>query len=596
MDAYGDIHYDFLDYLQQRQLVTDAQFNKIKSLLVERELVDLIINYTALNYQALVSLIADFFKISFIYLPPLSISLIEPNAAINYYIREYLLCYYGGGILLIISSWSLTRITELLKLHPNYQVAMVDKDNFLAIIEHYFKAQYSARAISYLEEQLDTKATAKYIDFKVSVRIIALIVLVAAQFPALFYVAVNALYIVQNVFKIYLMTAGRYWYQEQAPTETALKQNAMPIYTVLIPMYKDHDKLNDILQAIDSLEYPKSKLDVKLVVEEDDQLTMQELDRQDLPFYIHVVKTPHSLPRTKPKALNYAINYCKGEYLVIYDAEDIPDRRQLLVALEAFNNSPLEYICLQAPLNFYNYHENYLSTFMSIEYNLWFEFMLRGLEANSLPMTLGGTSNHFRVAALHKLGLWDAFNVTEDADLGIRMYLYGYKAKIIHSLTLEEAPIEVLNWLAQRSRWIKGFMQTFLVYYFQDIKIKSNLTLAQRGTIWFLVGMPSYTFLLLPPLLCCTLFIDNDSLKILGVINLIFAIPTILLVGAALTCRRYFGGEMSIYKIFMVLILWPFYFALHSLAGYMALYEILTKPFRWNRTQHGTSKIHHNSK
>ncbi|MDN3030621.1 MAG: glycosyltransferase family 2 protein [Candidatus Tisiphia sp.] len=192
----------------------------------------------------------------------------------------------------------------------------------------------------------------------------------------------------------------------------------------------------------------------------------------ELPCYIHLIKVPFTLPRTKPKSLNYAMQYCKGKYVVIYDAEDRPDTDQLLKAVIAFDSLPKEYVCLQAKLNFYNENENLLTKLFSIEYCLWFKYLLKGLSIMNLPVTLGGTSNHFKVDALQKIGFWDAYNVTEDADLGIRLYSFGYKVHMIDSYTLEESPIDIINWINQRSRWIKGFIQTFLVFLAQKDKYK----------------------------------------------------------------------------------------------------------------------------
>ncbi|XVN43667.1 MAG: glycosyltransferase family 2 protein [Candidatus Rickettsia vulgarisii] len=182
---------------------------------------------------------------------------------------------------------------------------------------------------------------------------------------------------------------------------------------------------------INNINYPKHKLDVKIIVEADDHTMINENILDNLPFYIHLIKVPFSLPRTKPKALNYAIQYCKGKYAVIYDAEDKPDSDQLLKAVMAFAQLPEEYACLQAILNFYaNENENLLTKLFSIEYCLWFEYFLKGLSIMNLPIPFGGTSNHFRISVLQKVGFWDAYNVTEDADLGIRLATYNYKIHI----------------------------------------------------------------------------------------------------------------------------------------------------------------------
>ncbi|CAF1580414.1 unnamed protein product [Didymodactylos carnosus] len=193
---------------------------------------------------------------------------------------------------------------------------------------------------------------------------------------------------------------------------------------------------------------------------------------------MHLIKVPFSLPRTKPKALNYAMQYCKGKYVVIYDAEDRPAFDQLLKAVIEFDRLPEEYVCLQAKLTFYNENENLLTKLFNIEYCIWFEYLLTGLSLMSLPVLLGGTSNHFKLDILQKVGFWDAYNVTEDADLGIRLSSFNYKVWILDSYTYEESPIDIMSWINQRSRWIKGFLQTFLVFlpsYMHLIKVPFSL-------------------------------------------------------------------------------------------------------------------------
>ncbi|CAF1409727.1 unnamed protein product, partial [Didymodactylos carnosus] len=190
------------------------------------------------------------------------------------------------------------------------------------------------------------------------------------------------------------------------------------IYTILLPLYKEANKLKSLINYITNLDYPKNKLDVKIIVESDDLSMVHENILYTLPSYMHLIKVPFSLPRTKPKALNYAMQYCKGKYVVIYDAEDRPAFDQLLKAVIEFDRLPEEYVCLQAKLTFYNENENLLTKLFNIEYCIWFEYLLTGLSLMSLPVLLGGTSNHFKLDILQKVGFWDAYNVTEDADLG----------------------------------------------------------------------------------------------------------------------------------------------------------------------------------
>jgi cellulose synthase/poly-beta-1,6-N-acetylglucosamine synthase-like glycosyltransferase len=362
----------------------------------------------------------------------------------------------------------------------------------------------------------------------------------------------------------------------------------LPVYTILVPLYKETGKLRFIINNIESLDYPKHKLDVKIIVESDDYFTIKELLTLELPLYIQIIKVPFSLPRTKPKALNYSMQYVQGQYLVVYDAEDKPDPDQLLKALMVFQKVPPEYACLQAKLNFYNKDENLLTKLFSIEYHLWFEYILKGLDISALPVTLGGTSNHFKVDILRKIGYWDSYNVTEDADLGLRFYANGYKICIIDSYTLEEAPISLGNWINQRARWIKGFIQTFFVFLmYKDTK----LTLNQRVSMNIFIGLSTYSFFCLPFLLLTRVFNTNPIINYLWLINSFFALSYLYYVAfyiLYLSC-----GSLRNFKKLDILgfMLWPFYFILHSVASYIAVCEIIVKPFKWNKTKHGLSSL-----
>lgn len=242
---------------------------------------------------------------------------------------------------------------------------------------------------------------------------------------------------------------------------------------------------------------------------------IKQIILQDLPTNITLLKVPFSLPRTKPKALNYAMQYSRGKYTVIYDAEDRPDANQLLIAVEAFHSLEEEVVCLQSKLNFYNYNENLLTKLFSLEYSLWFEYILKGLSILNLPVPLGGTSNHFKTDILQKIGCWDAYNVTEDADLGIRLYSLGYKMHMIDSYILEECPISLDNWLNQRSRWIKGFFQTFLVFLAAKDKLQ-KFTIIQIVSIYIFIGLAFYNFCCLPFIIVTT--ITNNS-KVIAYTN-----------------------------------------------------------------------------
>ena len=194
-----------------------------------------------------------------------------------------------------------------------------------------------------------------------------------------------------------------------------------PMYTILCPLYREAEVVPQFVEAMSALDYPTEKLQILFLTEEDDNTTRQAIQRLHLPPHFTIVTVPPGEPRTKPRACNYGLLQATGNYVVIYDAEDIPDPLQLKKAVLAFANQGPETACVQAKLNFYNAEQNLLTRWFTAEYSLWFDLTLPGLQKLGVPLPLGGTSNHFRTHLLRSLGAWDAFNVTEDCDLGLRM-------------------------------------------------------------------------------------------------------------------------------------------------------------------------------
>jgi len=238
----------------------------------------------------------------------------------------------------------------------------------------------------------------------------------------------------------------------------------LPIYTILVPLLREANVLAPLMRALVRLDYPAAKLDIKLILEAVDGETIAAAQALDLPGSVEIVVVPGLFPRTKPKALNYVLPLTRGDYLVIYDAEDRPEPDQLRKAVAAFREGPLNLACVQARLNLYNAFDSWLTRQFAIEYGALFDGILPALDRLELPIPLGGTSNHFRVPALKWLMAWDPFNVTEDADLGTRLARKGYRCRVLASTTFEEAPTRFMSWLRQRTRWMKGYMQTWLVH------------------------------------------------------------------------------------------------------------------------------------
>jgi len=421
--------------------------------------------------------------------------------------------------------------------------------------------------------------------------------------PYVTLVAVMALfttiYTLTFVFKFVLTLVGssRKADMEISPEEiAALKNYELPVYTVLVPMYKEAAVLPLLAKALQGLDYPPSKLEVKLVLEEDDTETIDAAKALKLPGTFEIVRVPPSQPKTKPKACNYALQFSRGEFVTIYDAEDQPEPDQLKKAVLAFRHGDANLACVQGRLNYFNRDENWLTQMFTLEYSQWFDFLLPGLDWLRVPIPLGGTSNHFRLEALRKVGAWDPFNVTEDADLGVRLAQEGYSVGVINSTTYEEANGVLPSWINQRSRWIKGYMQTWLVHMRDPVHLWRSIGTKGFFAFQFFIGAPPFTVLLAPVLWgieILTWAFHSTSMEwlfpepfgTLALFNLVFGNLFLVYFGVIAALKRKY------YNLVPVGIMLPFYWVLHSIAAYKAFWQLVTNPHYWEKTTHGTSRI-----
>jgi cellulose synthase/poly-beta-1,6-N-acetylglucosamine synthase-like glycosyltransferase len=409
----------------------------------------------------------------------------------------------------------------------------------------------------------------------------------------IFYILLYICSIISSLLKVYLFYVS---FRKQKFIFTTFRDDySYPLYSILIPLYHEPTKVKSVIQAMERLDYPKDKLEVKILAEADDLLTLRALSAAQLPKYIQVIQVPPSLPRTKPKALNYGLQFTTGEYLVVYDAEDLPEKLQLKKACILFNQLPEEYVCLQARLNFYNRTENWLTRLFSLEYYIWFNFLLPGLDKLNLPIPLGGTSNHFKMDFLKQNHGWDPYNVTEDAELGIRLYGQGYKTKMLDSITFEESLIDVDAWIYQRARWIKGFICTYYVYRKHRKSNRGKFTFLPSLTINIFLGFSVVNFLMFPIFCISPLIIEYKGILLFlrNLSIIIYVSFCHLTVACAMISmqKRFFDFT---FKDIVVIIGWPFYFMLHSFASWRAVYELFSKPYEWNKTIHGKSKLEMN--
>lgn len=375
----------------------------------------------------------------------------------------------------------------------------------------------------------------------------------------------------------------------------ALSDDELPTYTVLVPLFRETSVLAQLMASLEQLDYPPEKLDIKIILEANDRAMREAVASIGLPSHFDVVVVPKGKPQTKPRALNYAMHFARGTLATIFDGEDIPQPNQLRLAAAEFAHLPDHVACLQAALELYNPAENWLTRQFAAEYAGLFHVILPALSAYHLPLPLGGTSNHFRVEALRAVGGWDPFNVTEDADLGIRLSRCGYATGTLESATFEEAPSHLKVWARQRRRWLKGFLQTWLVHNRNPMQLLRDL-----GPVGFVtaqvmtIGIFAST-LLHPLLLALTLWQLQPSqlpttaagflLSGLGVAVLFMGYAT-----AMITCRqglKHIGASGWTFTLLTI----PVYWLIMSFAAWMALWDFLVAPFHWHKTSHGLSRF-----
>ena len=423
-------------------------------------------------------------------------------------------------------------------------------------------------------------------------RAVALVVLVSV---------LTLLHMSASAYKLYLLWLG--WRRPEGATATAdgvyqrvtpstVADALLPVYTILVPLYKEAAVIRQLTDAIQCLDWPKEKLDVRLLLEEDDTETIAAARAAQLPPYFTFVFVPNIPPRGKPKACNYGLAHARGEYVVIFDAEDRPEPDQLKKVYATFAANGPSLGCVQCQLNFYNADQNWLTRWFTIEYTLWFDLLLPGMQRAQAAIPLGGTSNHFRRDLLERLRAWDPYNVTEDADLGVRLAKFGYRTAVIDSTTYEEANPALGNWIRQRSRWIKGYMQTWLVHMRHPVQLWRDLGPRGFASVQFMLG-GTCLILLLNPIywgLTAVWFASRWA----G-IQALFPGPIFYLGGLAL----YLGNFVFIYcsmaavlarrsyGLLRYTLLSPLYWLLMSIAALKALGQLITRPHYWEKTQHG---------
>ncbi len=394
-----------------------------------------------------------------------------------------------------------------------------------------------------------------------------------------------------------LRTAAIVVSSEELPVQPPRDADTLPLYSIIVAIYNELESVPALAEALMRLDYPKERLDIKIVVEREDMRTRLALDLMNLAPPFEVVIAPAAGPRTKPKALNAALPFVRGRYVAVYDAEDRPEPMQLRIALSAFERGDHRLACVQARLTIDNTADSWLTRLFTAEYAGLFDVFLPGLAAYRMPLPLGGTSNHFHTATLRSLGGWDPYNVTEDADLGIRLARAGLRTAIVQSTTYEEAPAHLVAWIKQRTRWFKGYLQTWAVHMRNPQKLWCDLGPCGFFVFQMVVGgavlaalVHGVFFGVLVQQLVSGLFWSEKA----GAFDVMFATVYFitLTTGYALSAllgyiglsrRRLIGSAW--YLAFL-----PLYWLLLSVAAWRAVFQLVRSPYRWEKTSHGLAR------
>jgi glycosyltransferase XagB len=364
-----------------------------------------------------------------------------------------------------------------------------------------------------------------------------------------------------------------------------------PVVSIIVALYREGDIAPRLIRRLARLDYPVELLDVILAVETDDHVTLDALTRAELPPWMRVVIVPEGQVKTKPRALNHALDYARGAIVGVYDAEDAPEPAQLRKVVARFQRSGPEVACLQGMLDYYNPHTNWLSRCFTIEYAGWFRLILPGLARLGLVVPLGGTTLFFRRDVLEQLGAWDAHNVTEDADLGVRLARHGYRTELVETVTDEEANCRALPWIKQRSRWIKGYIMTWAVHMRAPRLLWRQL--GPRGFFGFQVlFLGTIAQFLLAPLLWSFLILIfgfDHPLQAALPAPMIWAIAAVLIMSELTDILiGIIGLGRTRHKLSPLWVLTlKAYYPLASIAAYKGLIELATRPFFWDKTTHG---------
>ncbi len=482
---------------------------------------------------------------------------------------------------------------------PRMMPVIADRAQVIAQITSLHGAELANRALTRLPDEISSRtwtlanaigATATLA--MVGVFMIGLILAPALLVTVLVGIAVLALVLTTGLKAGGLLAQLTKGVPAQVAPLAPVPLSRMPKVSMLVPLYREENIADVLIKRLTRLTYPKALLEVVLVLEAKDTITRETISRTALPHWMRVIEVPDDgTITTKPRALNYALDFCQGSIVGIWDAEDSPEPDQLEKMVARFAQAGPRTAVLQGILDYYNARQNWLARCFTIEYAAWWRLILPGAARMGLVLPLGGTTFFIRRDVLDEMGGWDAHNVTEDADLGIRLARAGYVTELIPTVTMEEANCHPWAWIKQRSRWIKGFLITYCVHMRRPGRLLNDVGVIRflgiqamfLGTVAGFATLPLLWSFWLPVFGAThpvTTVLGTGVLWPLAALFITSELISIVIGMLAVSDRPH--RHLMPWVLTM-----PFYFPLAAAASYKALYELITAPFYWDKTRHG---------
>lgn len=473
-----------------------------------------------------------------------------------------------------------------------FEFVLAPKTAIRRFHEQTHRTQLSLAANEYVDEALSCRNWTGKRPRRIGLALAFITVGLAFFLPTLFF---NVLFgwvlfalLANGVFKATMLVTGLKATRKKRKLQ---RPKTFPKMSILVPLLREEDIVDRLIKRMSRLVYPKELLEICLIYEEEDAATKNHLAKCRLPYWMKTIEVPADTLQTKPRAMNYALDFCDGDVIGIYDAEDAPEPDQLYNVAQRLEEADDDVACIQCQLDYYNSATNWISRCFTIEYSILFRVILPALERFNLPIPLGGTSVFFKRDILEKLGRWDAQNVTEDANLGLRLHRLGYRCLWSNATTYEEANFRVVPWVRQRSRWLKGFLLTWMIHMRHPVQLFKQLGFT--GFLVFQVQMLGTvsSFAAVPIVLPMWLFSfdlglpmnDLVSPVLFNTLLVCFVLTEIfLLVLGAVAVKARGGGSLYAFVPTM-LVYWP----IGALAAYKAIWELFMHPTYWDKTEHG---------